>query len=128
MQEKHFKILRALDADPHLSQREISRKTGISLGQVNYCLNALAQKGWVKIGNFTRSTNKKRYAYILTPEGLEQKAKVTYHFLRCKMQEYEKLQAEIDDLRNECDKLAVNGYQDPDNWSVSQIFSLIIDK
>src|SRR6056297_3975974 len=101
MQEKHFKILRALDADPNLSQREISRKTGVSLGQVNYCLNALVQKGLIKIGNFTRSSNKKKYAYILTPEGLEQKAKATYHFLKRKLAEYEELKVEIEELRQE---------------------------
>jgi len=116
MQENQFKILRLLEADSHLTQRDISRKTGMSLGSVNYCLNALAQKGLIKMGNFSKSQNKSRYVYLLTAKGLEQKAKATYHFLRRKMQEYEELRAEIDDLRAECDKLAVNGYQDTDNY------------
>jgi EPS-associated MarR family transcriptional regulator len=99
--ESEFQILRALHSNPNLSQRELSKKSGVSLGQVNYCLNALVQKGWVKLGKFTASKNRKRYAYILTPKGMEQKAKATYHFLRRKMEEYEALEREIEELRAE---------------------------
>ena len=104
MNESHFQILRALEANSHLTQREISRKTGIALGSVNYCLNALAQKGLIKIGNFTRSKKKTSYTYLLTAEGLEQKTKATYHFLKRKLQEYEELKAEIEELKKEVDE------------------------
>ena len=73
-------------------------------GSVNYCLNTLAQKGLIKTGNFSKSQNKSRYVYLLTAKGLEQKAKATYHFLRRKMQEYEELKAEIEELRQEVGK------------------------
>jgi EPS-associated MarR family transcriptional regulator len=74
---------------------------GISLGKVNYCLKALIAKGWVKAKNFEQSPNKAGYAYILTPAGLETKARVTARFLRRKISEYEKLQLEIEILRRE---------------------------
>jgi EPS-associated MarR family transcriptional regulator len=99
--ESEFQVLRALHTNPNLSQRELSKKSGVSLGQVNYCLNALVKKGWVELGKFTISEHRKRYAYILTPKGMEQKAKATYHFLRRKMEEYEELEREIEELRAE---------------------------
>ena len=105
MQENHFKILRLLEGNSNLSQRDISRKTGMSLGSVNYCLNVLAQKGLIKVGNFSRSQNKTRYVYLLTAEGLEQKARATFHFLRRKMEEYEALAREIEELKVEVDEM-----------------------
>ncbi|MCK5915737.1 MAG: MarR family EPS-associated transcriptional regulator [Deltaproteobacteria bacterium] len=99
-----YELFKNLEADPHLSQRALSRILGISLGKVNYCLKALINKGWVKAKNFEQSPNKAGYAYILTPTGLETKARVTARFLRAKIAEYEKLQKEIEDLRREVEE------------------------
>lgn len=99
-----YNIFKSLEADPNLSQRALSRILGISLGKVNYCLKALINKGWIKVKNFEQSPNKAGYAYILTPAGLETKARVTARFLRHKIAEYEKLQKEIEDLRQEVEE------------------------
>jgi len=100
-----YELFKNLEQDPYLSQRALSRSLGISLGKVNYCLKALIAKGWVKAKNFEQSPNKAGYAYILTPSGLETKARVTARFLRCKITEYEKLQTEIETLRREVNSL-----------------------
>ena len=78
---------------------------GVSLGKVNYCVNAIIEKGWVKARNFRNNNNKLSYAYLLTPRGIEQKAVITVHFLRRKMAEYESLKKEIALLRREVDRL-----------------------
>ena len=96
-----YEIFKNLEADPNTSQRALSKSMGISLGKVNYCLKALITKGWVKAKNFEKSPNKAGYAYILTPAGLETKARVTARFLRRKITEYEKLQIEIEMMRRE---------------------------
>ena len=96
-----YELFKNLEQDPHLSQRALSNILGISLGKVNYCLKALAAKGWLKAENFKKSPNKFGYAYILTPSGLEAKARITTRFLRRKMDEYEKLKVEIENLRRE---------------------------
>ena len=101
MEETHFKLLRLIESSPHLTQRQVAREMGISLGKVNYCLNALIEKGLIKARNFRNSKNKLSYAYLLTPRGIEQKAVITLHFLRRKMEEYETLKKEIRDLRRE---------------------------
>ena len=101
MSEMHFKLLRLLEANPELSQRDLARALGVSLGKVNYCLNALMKKGWIKARNFTNSQNKAAYMYLLTPRGMERKAGLTVSFLRAKMQEYEALRAEIRQIRRE---------------------------
>jgi EPS-associated MarR family transcriptional regulator len=98
-----YELFKNLEEDPHLSQRALSQILGISLGKVNYCLKALIAKGWIKAKNFEKSTNKSGYAYILTPTGLETKACVTARFLRYKIAEYERLQMEIEILRQEVD-------------------------
>ncbi|MHB1116070.1 MarR family EPS-associated transcriptional regulator [Sideroxydans sp.] len=102
----HYTLLKALEENPGLSQRDLAKKLGISLGKVNYCLNALVEKGSVKINNFRKSDNKLAYAYILTPQGLEARAKTTTHFLRRKILEYELLKAEIEELRLESMKVS----------------------
>lgn len=84
-----------------MSQRQIARELGISLGKANYCLKALIEKGLLKAGNFRNSKNKLAYAYKLTPKGIEEKASVTVRFLKKKINEYEQLQKEIDELRKE---------------------------
>lgn len=98
-----FRVLRALEANQNLSQREISREAGISLGLVNYCVSALADKGQVKVQNFRASNNKLRYAYILTPRGLAEKSRLAAGFLQRKMREYQDLKAEIERLQREVD-------------------------
>lgn len=84
-----------------MSQRDISSELGVSLGSINYCLRALAEKGQVKVRNFRASDNKLRYAYVLTPRGLEERARLTARFLRRKMAEYDALKAEIESLQKE---------------------------
>ena len=102
--ETRYRILRLLEADPHASQRRISDELGISLGRVNYCLNALIRKGLVKANNFRNSENKRAYLYLLTPRGIEEKARVTARFLRVKLDEYETLKRELEDLQREAGK------------------------
>jgi EPS-associated MarR family transcriptional regulator len=96
-----FRALRHLEANPELSQRELARALGISLGRTNYCLRALAERGLVKVRNFRRNDHKRAYAYCLTPAGIEQKARLISRFLQRKEAEYEALQAEIEQLRAE---------------------------
>jgi EPS-associated MarR family transcriptional regulator len=102
--ELQFRVLRLLESNPHLTQRELSKALGVSLGGVNYCLNALVAKGSVKIQNFKNSKNKWVYAYLLTPQGIAEKTALTGSFLRRKMQEYEGLKAEIESLKFEVKK------------------------
>lgn len=101
MEDLHYKLLKILQANPDCSQRELARATGASLGKVNYCLRALIENGWVKAANFRRSTNKAAYAYLLTPRGIEEKARATVHFLGRKVAEHEALVNEIKQLRDE---------------------------
>jgi len=101
LEDLHYKLLKLLESDPALTQRELSHALGISLGKVNYCLRALVEKGWIKARNFTNSHNKRAYLYLLTPEGIEQKGRITLRFLRTKVQEYERLKREIEELRRE---------------------------
>ena len=102
--ETRYRILKLLEADPQASQRRISDELGISLGRVNYCLNALINKGLVKANNFRNSENKRAYLYLLTPRGIEERARVTARFLRVKLDEYEILKRELEDLQREAGK------------------------
>ena len=99
--ELNLKVLRQLESQPHLNQRGLADHLGLSLGKANYCLRALVRKGLVKIRNFRRSDNKLAYAYLLTPSGMQEKARLTVAFLRRKQQEYERLQLEIERLEAE---------------------------
>lgn len=99
--EVRYRLLRLLGPNPSLSQREVARELGISVGKVNYCLRALIDRGWIKAANFRNSRNKAGYMYLLTPRGIEEKARVTAHFLQIKVREYEALQMEIEKIRNE---------------------------
>jgi EPS-associated MarR family transcriptional regulator len=99
--EVHYKLMRLLDANPQMSQRDIARELGVSLGKVNYCLQSLIKKGWIKATNFTNSQNKAAYMYLLTPRGIEQKAGLTVQFLQARVREYEALRAEIKQIRRE---------------------------
>ena len=97
----HYGLLKTLEENPGLSQRDLAKKLGVSLGKVNYCLNALVEKGSLKINNFRNSDNKLAYAYLLTPHGVEEKARITVRFLKYKVQEYERLRREIEQLQRE---------------------------
>ena len=97
----HYKLMRLLDSNPGMSQREVAREMGISLGKVNYCMQALIRKGWIKAANFKNSHNKAAYMYLLTPRGLESKASLTVKYLQIKMREYEALRAEIKRVQRE---------------------------
>ena len=96
-----YKLLKLLAEEPQISQRDLAGRLGISVGKTNYCLSALVDKGLVKINNFRRANNKLAYAYLLTPRGIEEKARVTVSFLQRKMREYAELQDEIEVLRRE---------------------------
>ena len=100
-EEVRYKLLRLLAANPELSQRDVARELGISLGKVNYCLRALVRKGWIKASRFTNSRNKAAYMYLLTPRGIEEKLRVTFTFLRIKLREYETLRDEIEQIRRD---------------------------
>jgi EPS-associated MarR family transcriptional regulator len=100
-QEAHFRVLRLLEVNPEIRQREIALAVGVSLGKANYCINALLDKGLIKIKNFKSNKHKMVYAYILTPAGIAEKAKLTQKFLKRKMEEYETLEAEIELLKQE---------------------------
>ena len=95
----HFYLLRKLEANPKYTQRELSSEMGVSLGKVNYCINKLVTKGWVKLSNFRQNPNKIGYIYLLTPKGVEEKARLTFSFLKIKMDEYEELKEEISLLK-----------------------------
>lgn len=99
-----YGLLKTLEANPILSQRDLAKCLGISLGKVNFCLNALVEKGCLKVNNFRNSDNKLAYAYLLTPRGIEEKARITVYFLKYKVHEYERLRAEIDELRREAEQ------------------------
>lgn len=99
-----YSLLKTLEDNPSLSQRDLAKRLGVSLGKVNYCLNALVEKGCLKVNNFRSSDNKLAYAYLLTPRGVEEKARITVHFLKYKMQEYERLRAEIAELKREAEQ------------------------
>ena len=99
--EMRYKLMRLLEANPEMSQRDVARELGVSLGKVNYCIRALVSRGWIKATNFKNSQNKAAYAYLLTPRGLEEKASVTIRFLKIKTREHEQLRAEIEEMRKE---------------------------
>ena len=100
-EDTHFRVLRLLQENPEMSQRELAEAVGVSVGGIHYVLNALIDKGLVKLGNFTAAEDKRRYAYVLTPKGLKEKIAITRRFLARKMEEYEALKEEIDSLQEE---------------------------
>ena len=100
-QEAHFRVLRLLEGNPQMNQRDLAAAAGVSLGKTNYCINALLDKGLIKVQNFKSSKRKLAYAYLLTPTGIAEKATLTQRFLKRKMEEYEALKAEIEQLKQE---------------------------
>ncbi len=100
-----YRLLKLLEVNPGLTQRQLARELGVSLGKVNFCLSALIAKGLLKASNFRNSQNKLAYMYLLTPAGVEEKARITVQYLKFKMHEYESLRHEIEELRHEAEKL-----------------------
>ena len=107
-EDTHFRIMRILQDNPDLTQRELADKLGMSVGGLNYCLNALIDKGFVKMANFSNSKNKFKYVYLLTPQGIAEKVGLTSRFLKRKMEEYESLKVEIEALKAEVDENQIN--------------------
>ena len=101
----HLDLLRKLEENPDYTQRELSREMGVSLGNVNYCMNKLINKGWVKLKRFSTNPKKSSYGYLLTSKGIEEKAKMTLKFLQIKMVEYEVLKKEINALKEDTKKM-----------------------
>jgi EPS-associated MarR family transcriptional regulator len=102
-EELRYKLFKLIEANPGLSQRDVAQAMGVSLGKVNYCLNALISKGWVKASNFKNARNKVAYLYLLTPRGIQERAAVTASFLQRKMAEHDALKEEIEALRRGLD-------------------------
>ena len=100
-EDTNFRVLRMLQDNSDMTQREIAEKLGVSTSGLNYCLNALIDKGYLKVQNFSQSKNKFGYIYVLTPQGIAEKTQLTGRFLRRKMAEYEALRAEIESLHEE---------------------------
>jgi EPS-associated MarR family transcriptional regulator len=109
--ESRYRILRLIEQNPAISQREIARELGISLGKANFCLKALIEKGVLKANSFLNSRNKRAYIYVFTPSGIEEKAKITLRFLKKKLEEYESLQNEIAELKEQARQLRVDDTQ-----------------
>jgi EPS-associated MarR family transcriptional regulator len=105
--ELQFRVMRLLEANPQMNQRELSKSLGVSLGGVNYCLKALAAKGLIKMQNFRNNKNKWVNAYMLTTQGLAEKTALTGSFLKRKMLEYKRLKEEIEELSREMDHAAM---------------------
>ena len=99
--ELRLRVLRALEANPKRSQRQLAAELGVSLGGVNYALKALVERGFVKADNFRNSGNKVAYLYVLTPQGVAEKASLATSFLGRKLEEYEVLRQEIEALQGE---------------------------
>jgi EPS-associated MarR family transcriptional regulator len=100
-EEMRYRLIRKIEANPQVSQRELARELGISLGKVNYCLKALIEVGLIKAGNFVRASNKRDYAYCLTAAGVKEKAAMTRRFLETKQQQYDQLKREIEQLKKD---------------------------
>lgn len=99
--QNKFQILKSLELDSSPTQRQLSNDLGVSLGKINYCLKSLIEKGFIKVNNFRNSSNKIQYSYLLTPKGVEEKARLTLDFIRIKTQEYDTLKQEIESLKQE---------------------------
>ena len=93
--DEQLNILRKLNKNPNINQRQLASDLGLSLGKLNYCLKSLKVKGLIKIQNFKKNRNKARYLYLLTPQGIAKKTKLTISFMKRKLKEYDELQLEI---------------------------------
>lgn len=108
IEDIHLRVLKTIESNPQITQRELAKVLGVSLGKINYCLKALIEKGWIKANNFKNNKNKLAYFYILTPQGIEQKAEITIRFLKRKVGEFEVLKEEIEQLEREIEATARN--------------------
>lgn len=113
-EEIQLEVLRHLYRTPEVSQRILAKEMGISLGSINFCFQALVEKGWVKMQNFRQSKSKLRYAYLLTPAGVAEKSRLSAEFLKRKVAEYEVLQAEIVTIKTE---LLIDVHKAEGRWS-----------
>ncbi len=100
-EQTRYRLLKLLETNPELSQRQLAGELGVSVGKVNFCLRALLERGLVKVRNFRSSSNKVAYAYYLTPKGAQAKVRATAQFLKRKMKEYEEIRQEIEELKRE---------------------------
>ena len=114
-EDTNFRLMQLLSNNPHMSQREMAKALGLSFGGINYCLNALIEKGLVKIHNFSQNQNKFGYAYLLTPSGISEKATLTGSFLKRKLEEYETLKSEINALKLDIE--IENGQKPRNSWA-----------
>lgn len=103
-QELEYRALKLVEQHPQITQRQLSKELGVSLGKTHYVVKALVEVGWIKLENFQRSDNKLGYAYLLTPAGVVEKAKITRQFLQRKQREYQQLKREIEQLQIEVDE------------------------
>ena len=99
--DTEYIILKILKDNPKMTQRQLSKELGLSLGRTNYVIHALIDKGWMKLSNFKRSDNKLGYLYLLTPEGMTEKSVLAQNFLSRKLKEYNRLKEEIETLKSE---------------------------
>ena len=104
-EEIAYKVIKIIEENPDISQRQLAEELGVSLGKTNYCIKALIERGIIKACNFKNSHKKLAYTYLLTPKGINEKAKITYRFLKKRMAEYEQLHEEIEELRAEVQRL-----------------------
>ncbi len=122
-QQVKLQLLQHLAVNPKLSQRELSQKMGVALGKINFCLNALVEKGSIKLENFRGGNNRTRYAYILTPGGVEEKARLTAQFLKRKLREYTAIKTEIQALSRDLEQENPETLSDPDLIQALQHFT-----
>ena len=118
-EQAHFRVLQILSEHPEINQRELAQRLGVSLGKTNYLLNALIEKGWIKIGNFRRSESKlRKVAYLLTPAGIRHRIRLTQGYLARKVAEYEALHKEIAELTEQARKLKAGGIPEDPEYAV----------
>ena len=121
-QEIQYRLLKMLSKEPNVSQRDMAKRMGISLGKMNYCVTELAAKGWIKIIRFKSARNKTPYTYLLTPKGLEEKARMTLSFLKRKLAEYEEIKKQIRELHHEAEEEVLD---DPDSELIVAVKNII---
>jgi len=121
-QEIQYRLLKMLSKEPNVSQRDMAERMGISLGKMNYCVTELAAKGWIKIIRFKSARNKIPYTYLLTPKGLEEKARMTLSFLKRKLAEYEEIKKQIRELHHEVEEEVLD---DPDSELIVAVKNII---
>ena len=117
---QRLELLKLLQEKPQMSQRDLAQAMGVSLGKANYCLNALMEKGLVKLERFRANPDKRQYAYLLTPAGMKEKTRITMAFLRHKVAEYEALEKEIEQLRGELENRRIQSAAQPERQSGGQ--------